>query len=234
MAAAVGRLRLTLDFGTQSNMNGSLLLAFPNDRASRALPWADLDRTNAYSMFGVGGGGFGGVDIKGLRTHSVRHLHVYPGSWVHSLKAFSLPQFPVKFSTNRWFSSQRQRMHSFSAYISQLPTARLAGIRLEFLIQFVVHGTSSSPSWIRSSGHPHSIHVTELSVSAALVGFVAALQSATDAGLWTCNGTSLGTPALPWRRNNYARLYAGRCSPAEQRRCVLLPTLWLALGPTPK
>ena len=199
--------KASADFGTQTTLNGNPAVVYPNPsmRFSKQFKW--FSRLT-YPLFGLLGGGFGGMQVQGADGSNVVKAVVYPGNYVHQVKALGAPNIAApKNSSARWFANQWVKLKTMVAQLFTLDDIQVAGLRMEFRL------SGLETTWLEQQQYLSTVcqelckhlDVQDVSFEATHADSVEALKNAEEAGLFQCRGNAQ-TTAPAWKVQNYGRL----------------------------
>ena len=195
-----------LDFGTQSILNGKVCLVAPIDL--KFLDFLDSRKTSTYSLFGVLGGSYGGVEMSGTAGFEVLKIIAYPGNYTHQMKARGAPNaFPPRGAAESWFSGQWSQVQACLAALDGLDDCQVAGLRLEIRV------SSTANSWQEMktdldhwfSRVAAQLATKEIEFAAIMDNAKVAVGEAEAAGLFQCGGAP-SSEAPSWKFHNWGRL----------------------------
>ena len=133
-----------LDLGWQTLANGQpVVVKLPQYllEVVEEFGWCKND-SSRYSMFGKHGMGAGGVTLT-ARPDSDSPVHmskVYPGGWVHHIKALGLPPVAWNHATNRDMGLLKDKVQGLVNDLNTQSNHKMGGFRIEVRVQL-------APTW---------------------------------------------------------------------------------------
>ena len=143
------------------------------------------------------------MQVQGADGSDVVKAVVYPGRYVHQMKALGAPRMTAPVNpTARWFANPWAKLKSMVAQLFKLDDIQVAGLRIEFRLN------CSETTWLEQQQYLCTIFqelckhldVQDVSFEVFHADSAEALKNTEHAGLFQCSGT----PA--WKVQNYGRL----------------------------
>ena len=167
-----------------------------------------------YSLFGSLGNGFGGLTMKCRADGNLRHLkpnkvQIYPGGWVHNLKAQGmLVVKPPWGAKNHWVLQQKVKVQETIDTMLANQRKSFGGVRVEFRCKCQATGWDDQKVELKDMREQllQGLRCIMLELSHILAHAQQGLNEAKTAGMFKARRSELRSTMPQWKSSGYNRL----------------------------